>query len=77
MSGKFGRLKFTWRAENKNIGNLIQAQMNLSIEKKQAHGHGEQTCGCQGEGGGNARDWEGLGVWGQQVQIIPFGVDKQ
>ena len=23
--------------------------MNLSTEKKQAHGLGEQTCGCQGE----------------------------
>ena len=28
------------------------AQMNLCIEKKQIHGHGEQTCGCQGEGEG-------------------------
>ena len=27
------------------------AQMNLSTEKKQIHGHREQTCGCQGEGG--------------------------
>jgi len=26
------------------------AQVNLSTEKKQTHGHGEQTCGCQ-EGG--------------------------
>ena len=26
--------------------------MNLSIEKKQTHGHGEWTCGCQGGGGG-------------------------
>ena len=24
--------------------------MNLSTEKKQIHGLGEQTCGCQGEG---------------------------
>jgi len=22
--------------------------MNLSTEKRQTHGHGEQTCGCQG-----------------------------
>ena len=38
------------------------AQINLSTEKKQTHGHGEQTCGCQegGErrGGGNGMDWE-------------------
>ena len=26
------------------------AQMNLSTEKKQTHGLGEQTCGCQGGG---------------------------
>ena len=27
-------------------------QMNLSAEKKQTHGHGEQICGCQGVGEG-------------------------
>ena len=27
--------------------------MNLSAEKKQTHGHGEQTCGCQGGEGGS------------------------
>ena len=28
------------------------AQMNLSTEKKQTHGHGGHTCGCQeGRGG--------------------------
>ena len=32
--------------------------MNLSTEKKQAHGHKEQTCGCQG---GSGMDWK-LGV---------------
>ena len=35
--------------------------MNLSTEKKQTHGLGEQTCGCQG---GVGRKWDGLGVWG-------------
>ena len=50
------------------------AQTNLSTEKKQTHGHGEQTCGCQGEGG---RVWDGLGVWGSYMQTIAFGVDKQ
>ena len=35
------------------------AQKNLSTEKKnQTHGHGEQTCGCQGGGGGSGMDWE-------------------
>ena len=32
--------------------------MHLSTEKKQTHGHGEQTCGCQGGGGGSGMDWE-------------------
>ena len=32
------------------------AQMKLSTEKKQTHGLGEQTCGCQG--GGSEMDWE-------------------
>ena len=27
------------------------AQMNLSTAKKQIHGHGEKTCGCQGGAG--------------------------
>ena len=32
--------------------------MNLSTEKKN-HGYGEQTCGCQGGGGGGSEmDWE-------------------
>ena len=28
------------------------AQMTLSTKHKQTHRHGEQTCGCQGEGEG-------------------------
>ena len=28
------------------------AQMNLSTKQKHTHRHGEQTCGCQGGGGG-------------------------
>ena len=31
--------------------------MNFSPEKK-PHGLGEQTCGCQGGGGGAWMDWE-------------------
>ena len=30
--------------------------MNPFTENKQTHGHGEQTCGCQG--GGSGMDWE-------------------
>ena len=32
--------------------------MNQSTEKKQTHGHREQTCGCQGEGRRRWVDWE-------------------
>ena len=32
------------------------AQMNLSTEKRQTHGLGEQTHGCQG--GGSGMDWQ-------------------
>ena len=39
------------------------AQMNLSIEKKQTHRHGEQTCGCQGREGWGGTDGK-------------FGVDR-
>jgi len=34
------------------------AQMNLFTEKNQTHGHGEQTCGCQGGGEGSGMDCE-------------------
>ena len=38
--------------------------MNLSTEQKQTHGFGEQTCGCQGGGGGSGMDWEfGVSRW--------------
>ena len=32
--------------------------MNLSTEKKQTYGHGEQFCDCQEGGGGSGRNWE-------------------
>ena len=35
--------------------------MNLSMKRKQNHGHREQTGGCQGEGG---LERVGAGVWG-------------
>ena len=41
--------------------------MNPSIEKKQAHGHGEQTCDCQG--GGSGMDWE-FGV--NRCRLLPL-----
>ena len=48
--------------------------MNLSKEKKQTHGYGEQTCGCRGGGGRNGMDQD-FGV--SRMQSIAFGVDKQ
>ena len=41
--------------------------MNLSKEKKN-HGLGEQTCGCQGGGGGSGIDWE-FGV--NRCKLLP------
>ena len=32
--------------------------MNLSTGKKTTHGHGEQTCGCQGGKGGSGLNGE-------------------
>ena len=32
-------------------------QMHLAVGQKQTHGHREQTCGCQGGGGGRGMDW--------------------
>ena len=47
--------------------------MNLPTEQKQTQGHREQTCGCEGKGGGSG--WTGSP--GQQMQTIPFRTDKQ
>ena len=33
--------------------------MNVSTGRKQTHGHGEQTCGCQGGGKGEGLGWTG------------------
>ena len=33
-------------------------QMNLPTGQKQTHRLREQTCGCQGGGGGSGVDWE-------------------
>lgn len=41
-----------------HIWNLIYGA-NEPFHKKENHGHGEQTCGYQGGGGG-----DGLGIWG-------------
>ena len=38
------------------------AQMNLSTEQKQNHGHREHTCDCQGGGEGGGSGMEEFGV---------------
>ena len=48
--------------------------MNLSTKEKQTHRRGEKTCGCQG---GRRREWDGLGAWGKQMQIVTFTMDEQ
>ena len=39
------------------ICNLIHGT-NVPFHRKVTHGHGEQTCGCKGGGGGTEKDWE-------------------
>ena len=34
------------------------AHRNLSTKEKETHRHSEQTCDCQGGGGGRRMDWE-------------------
>ena len=50
------------------------AQMNLSTEKKQTHGHGEQTCGCQGagEGVGNLIIFSPTGYFSVLFSVFSF-----
>ena len=38
-------------------------------EKKQTHGHGKQTRGCQGGGGGSGMDWE---FWVSRCKLLPL-----
>ena len=40
-----------------SIWNLILGT-NEPFHRKENHGHGEQTCGCQEGGEGKGRDWE-------------------
>ena len=47
---------------------------NEPFHRKAMHGLGEQTCGCQGGGGGSGIDWE-FGV--NRCKLFAFEVDKQ
>ena len=50
--------------------------MTLSTKQKQTRRHTEQACGCQG-GWGCGKERNGLGVWGWELQMITFIMDKQ
>ena len=39
------------------------------MNRKENHGHGEQTCGCQGGGGGSRMDWE-FGI--NRCKLLPL-----
>ena len=47
------------------------AQINLSIEQKQIHRHGEQTWGCQG-GRKRGREWTDLEFRVSRCKILPL-----
>ena len=36
----------------------LKYSTNEPIYRKETHGHGEQTCDCQGRGGESGMDWE-------------------
>ena len=50
------------------IWNLIYST-NEPFHRKENQGHGEQSCGCQGRGGGNGMDWE-FGV--NRFKLLPL-----
>ena len=50
------------------IWNLIYGT-NEPFHRKENHGLGEQTCGCQEGGGGSGMDWE-LGV--NRCRLLPL-----
>ena len=50
------------------ICNII-CSPNQLFHRKENHGLGEQTCGCQGGGGGIGLDWE-LGV--NRYKLLPL-----
>jgi len=44
---------------------------NEPFHRKENHGLGEQTCGCQGGGGGSGRDWE-FGVYRCKLLLLEW-----
>ena len=50
------------------------AHTNLSTKQKQTQRHREWISGWRG---GWGKEWDRLGVWGQQMQTLTFRMDKQ
>ena len=50
------------------IWNLIYSTNEL-FHRNENHGHGEQSCGCQGGGRGSGMDWE-YGV--NRCKLLPL-----
>ena len=48
--------------------------MSMFMQRKQTNRYREQTCGCLGE---IERRWEGLGVWGWQLQTFTYKMGEQ
>ena len=58
----YGILKGQQNVWEENLVTSIWSLVNLSTERRRAHEHREQTCGCQDGGGGSEIDWEfGIG----------------
>ena len=54
--------------------NLKYGRDEPTYKTETDHGHGEQTCGCQGWA---VRERDGQGVWGWWIQTVTFGTDGQ
>ena len=55
-----------------HIWNLIYSTKEY-FHRKENHGHGEQTCGCQG--GGEGVGW--TGNWVNRYELIAFEMHEQ
>ena len=51
------------------IWSLIYSTNEFPFHRKENHGHGEETCGCQGGWGRSGMDW-GFGV--NRYKLLPL-----
>ena len=54
--------------------NIKYGTDDLIYKTETDQGHGEQACGCQGEGG---REWDGWRFWAWWAQSVTFVIDGQ